>query len=167
MWFLSNKVLLTKDNLAKRKWKGCQKCCFCDSTETVNHLFLHCPFAKIIWRMVYLTYNIPPPANVTNMFGKWLNGVRKEDKHKIRVGVSALCWSIWRTRNDIIFNKQNGTNFLQVIRRAAHWIQQWVFLLPLEHREGMVTGCNRMLVVAQDFFFQATGWRHTNRLANG
>jgi hypothetical protein len=32
MWFMSNKVLLTKDNLAKRKWKGCQKCCFCDST---------------------------------------------------------------------------------------------------------------------------------------
>jgi hypothetical protein len=23
MWFLSNKVLLTKDNLAKRKWNGC------------------------------------------------------------------------------------------------------------------------------------------------
>jgi hypothetical protein len=48
MWFLSNKVLLTKDNLAKRKWNGCQNCCFCDSTETVNHLFISCPCAKII-----------------------------------------------------------------------------------------------------------------------
>jgi hypothetical protein len=105
MWFLSNKVLLTKDNLAKRKWKGCQKCCFCDSIETVNHLFIQCPFAKIVWRMMYLTYNIPPPANITNMFGRWLNGVRKDDKLKIRIGVSALCWAIWRTRNDIIFNK--------------------------------------------------------------
>jgi hypothetical protein len=28
MWFLSNKVLLTKDNLIKRNWTGCQKCCF-------------------------------------------------------------------------------------------------------------------------------------------
>jgi hypothetical protein len=80
---------------------------------------------------------------------------------------SALCWSIWRTRNDIIFNKQIGTNFLQVIRRAAHWIQQWVLLLPMEQREDMVSGCNRMLVVAQDLFFRATGWRHINRLANG
>jgi hypothetical protein len=83
MWFLNNKVLLTKDNLAKRKWNGCQKCCFCDSMETVNHSFVHCPFAQIIWRMVYLTYNIPPPSNITNMFGRWLNGVRKEDKQKI------------------------------------------------------------------------------------
>jgi hypothetical protein len=48
MWFLSNKVLLTEDNLAKRKWNRCQKCCFCDSAETVNHLFIDCPFAKII-----------------------------------------------------------------------------------------------------------------------
>jgi two-component response regulator (ARR-B family) len=100
------------------------------------------------------------------MFGRWLNGVRKDDKQKIRIGVSAICWAVWRTRNDIIFNKQNGTNFLQVIRRATHSIQQWVFLLPVEHQEDMVIGCNRMLVVAHDFFFQATGWRHLNRIAN-
>ena len=48
LWFLSNKVLLTKDNLAKRNWNGCQKCCFCDSNETVDHLFLSCPFAKSV-----------------------------------------------------------------------------------------------------------------------
>jgi hypothetical protein len=113
--------------------------------------------------MIYLSYNIPPPSNVTNMFGKWLNGVPKTDKQKIRIGFSAICWSIWTSRNDIIFNR--NANFLQVIRRAAHWIQQWTFLLPLELREDMVTGCNRMLVVAQDSFFQE--WRHLNRIANG
>jgi hypothetical protein len=39
-----------------------------------------------------MNLKIPPPANITNMIGTWLNGVRKEDKHKIRMGVSALCW---------------------------------------------------------------------------
>jgi hypothetical protein len=28
MWFLSNKMLLTKDNLAKHRWNGCTKCVF-------------------------------------------------------------------------------------------------------------------------------------------
>ena len=28
MWFLHKNVLLTKDNLAKRKWQGCTKCFF-------------------------------------------------------------------------------------------------------------------------------------------
>jgi hypothetical protein len=114
--------------------------------------------------MIYLTYNLPPPANVTNMFGNWLNGVNKQDKARIRIGISAVCWSIWTTRNGIIFNKQTGTNFLQVIRRATHWIQQWALLLPEDQRENMATGCNRLLTVTQDFFFQATGWRHTSRL---
>jgi hypothetical protein len=164
MWFLNSKVLLTKDNLAKRNWHGCMKCCFCDSIETVEHLFLSCPFARIIWRMLFFTYNIPPPTNITNMFGNWLNGVDKHDKARIRIGVSALCWSIWTCRNNIIFNNQKGTNFLQVIRLATHWIELWSLLLPEDQREPMVTGCNRLLTVAQDFYFQATGWRHISRL---
>ena len=122
-----------------------QKCCFCDSNETVNHLFLHCPFANIIWRMIYFAFNIPPPSNVTNMFGRWLNGVHRKDKARIRIGISAMCWAIWNCRNDIIFNKQTGTNFLQVIYRATHWIQLWAFLLPEDQRQFMVSGCNKLL----------------------
>jgi hypothetical protein len=47
MWFLYKIVLLTKDNLAKRRRNGCTKCVFCDSKETVNHLFVSCPFARL------------------------------------------------------------------------------------------------------------------------
>jgi hypothetical protein len=101
------------------------------------------------------------------MFGNWLNGVSKCDKARIRIGIAALCWSIWTSRNDMVFNKQKSTNFLQVIRRAAHWIHLWAFLLPEEQREHMDSGCNRLLTVAQDCFFRATGWRHISRLSNG
>jgi hypothetical protein len=130
-------------------------------------LFLACPFTKIVWRVIYFAYNIPAPSNITNMFGKWLNGVSKHGKARIRIGISALCWSIWTCRNDMVFNKQKSTNFLQVIRRAAHWIQLWALLLPEDQREDMVTGCNRLLTVVRDFFFQATGWRHISRISNG
>lgn len=40
MWFLDRQVLLTKDNLAKRNWEESLKCCFCESDETVQHLFV-------------------------------------------------------------------------------------------------------------------------------
>jgi hypothetical protein len=69
MWFLNRKVLLTKDNLIKRECKGCKKCFFCDADESVEHFFLACHFAKIVWRIVFSTYNIPPPSNIKNMFG--------------------------------------------------------------------------------------------------
>jgi hypothetical protein len=52
MWFLHQKVIITNDNLAKRNWTGYKKCVFCDSEESVNHLFFACPFARLIWRVV-------------------------------------------------------------------------------------------------------------------
>jgi hypothetical protein len=165
MWFLSNKVLLTKDNLAKRNWVGCAKCCFCGEQESIEHLFISCPFARLLWRVVNFTYNLPSPTNIRNMFGNWLNGVDRNSKARIRIGVSALCWSIWRCRNDIVFNKKRTFNFLQVIHMMVHWVQLWSFLLPPEQRDAMVIGCNQLVTVAQDFLCRA-GWQHISHLQN-
>ena len=59
--------------------------------------------------MIFFTYNLPPPTNIKNMFGNWLNGVDTRTKSRIRIGVSALVWSIWNCRNDFIFNNKMGT----------------------------------------------------------
>jgi hypothetical protein len=83
--------------------------------ESAEHLYLPCPFAPIIWRMAYFTYNIPPPTDITNMFGKWLKGINKVDKASICLGVSALYWSTWTCRNNIVSKKQKDSNFLQVV----------------------------------------------------
>ena len=163
MWFLHKKVLLTKDNLAKKRWHGCTKCVFCDYQETVNHLFVSCPFARLIWRVVHFTYDIPPPANVTNMFGNWLNGIDKKTKGRIRVGVCALVWAIWNCRNDVVFNRQTKPNFLQVIHRAASSIHMWSYLLPVEQRGPMDTGCNRLMAVVRAIFSQG-GWQLSRRI---
>jgi hypothetical protein len=163
MWFLNNKVLLTKDNLVKRKWKGCSKCVFCGEQETVEHLFISCSFARLIWRTVDFAFGLPPPANVTNMFGNWLNGVNRQLKGQIRIGVSALCWSIWRCRNEVVFNKKSKFSFMQVIHMMVFWIQLWAFLLPLEQRDAMASGCIRLQMVVQDILCRA-GWPLISRL---
>ena len=94
LWFLNRRVLLTKDNLIKRRWTGCKKCVFCDTDESVEHLFISCFFVKNIWRLVHFTFNITPPTSVSNLFGTWLNGVDKEIKARIRISVSAFLWAI-------------------------------------------------------------------------
>jgi fructose-specific phosphotransferase system IIC component len=73
--------------------------------DNVENLFLSCPFACIIWRIVYFSYNIPPPTNITNMFNNWLNEVNKKD---------AWCFSFVLINMDV-FDKQNATKKLQVI----------------------------------------------------
>jgi hypothetical protein len=64
---LRQKVILTKDNLAKHKWNGCPKCVFCDSNESINHSFFECPLARLVWRVVFSNFDIVPLANVTYM----------------------------------------------------------------------------------------------------
>jgi hypothetical protein len=100
MWFLHKKVLLTKDNLTKRNWVGYKKFAFCDSEESIGHLFRKCNFAKLVWQVVYFTFNIPPPTNIKNIFRNWLNGIDKTTKARIRVGVCAIFWIIWNCQND-------------------------------------------------------------------
>jgi hypothetical protein len=163
MWFLLKRVILTKDNLKKRNWQGCSKCCFCDQDETIQHLFFTCPFTKILWRIVHMTFNIPPPANVSNLFGNWLNGVTKKNKGHIRVGVCALLWAIWNVRNNFIFNKKSFPSFLQVIPLVTHWIHMWSYLQPEDARLDMDIGCNRLAMVARDLYSRC-GWRTDRRL---
>ena len=75
-----------------------------------------------------MTFSLPPPKNIKNLFGNWLNNVAKQDKIQIRVGVCALLWTIWNVRNDLIFNRTKTTSFLQVIPLATHWIRMWSYL---------------------------------------
>jgi hypothetical protein len=92
MWFLYNKVILTKFNLAKGRWKGCNNCVFCSSKETIDHLFISCHFSRLVWRVVHFTFSIPPPMKITNLFGNWLNRIDK--KNKGTDSYWSLCFSL-------------------------------------------------------------------------
>jgi hypothetical protein len=39
MWYLKRGVVLIKDNLIMRNWRGEKYCVFCTHDETIQHLF--------------------------------------------------------------------------------------------------------------------------------
>uniref|UniRef100_A0A8I6Y312 Reverse transcriptase zinc-binding domain-containing protein n=1 Tax=Hordeum vulgare subsp. vulgare TaxID=112509 RepID=A0A8I6Y312_HORVV len=163
MWFVHKGVVLTKDNLAKRQWKGNKRCSFCQTHEMIKHLFLDCPMAKLLWRSIQITFNITPPTSIHMLFGTWLDGVNVLYAKLIRVGTCAILWAIWNCRNDLVFNRMNYINFLQIIFRATALIRMWSLLTPAATREPLVTGCVRWEMVAQ-VIFNRYGWRHANRI---
>jgi len=119
LWYLYKRVVLTKDNLARRQWQEDRKCCFCSSDESIQHLFFNCHFARFVWRTVHISFNLIPPTSVHNLFTSWLHGINKKLKSKILVGASAICWAIWLTWSDIIFDKAAAPSYLQVIFRGG------------------------------------------------
>jgi hypothetical protein len=53
---LYREAILTKDNLVKRNWHENIMCCFCDSLESIQHLFFNCALAMFIWRVMQITF---------------------------------------------------------------------------------------------------------------
>ena len=94
MWFVHKQVILTKDNLLKRKWLGSPQCCFCVQDEAIQHLFIVCLLAKLLWRSIHIDFNIAPSVSIEALFGTWLNGVTPEIASSIRIGICAFLWAI-------------------------------------------------------------------------
>ena len=90
MWFVHKQVILTKDNLIKRRWVGSSRCCFCDHDEAIQHLFLECPLTKLLWRTIHIAFNMNPPVDITSLFGTWLAGVEQITTTHIRIGICAI-----------------------------------------------------------------------------
>ena len=72
-------------------------------------------------------WGLTKSSSVSNMFGNWLNSIRKDCKPSVLVGAAAFCWSVWRCRNAVVFdNKKNS--LLQVIFATTHWLRTWAIL---------------------------------------
>jgi hypothetical protein len=91
LWFLYTWVILTKDNLAKKNWKGNKKCCFYKLDKTIKHLFFDCSFAKFIWCIMGITFGIHTPTSILDMCGHWLNNFSANIKSQVIVAVGAIC----------------------------------------------------------------------------
>ena len=127
-------------------------------------MFFECPFAQIVWPIVYISFNITPPNNITHFFGNWLKIIEKKELKLIGVGVCAVMWAIWNVCNDFVFNKPKKPSFLQVIPMITHWIRSWSFLQPVELRQVLDSGCTRLETVAKDFY-NRSGWCFEKRIA--
>ena len=80
IWLLHRGVILTKDNLARRNWKGSMLCCYCSDKENIAHLFFNCSLASILWRIIHTTLGLRRPNTVNHIFGSWLRGLTKLHK---------------------------------------------------------------------------------------
>jgi hypothetical protein len=62
------------------------------------------------------------------MLGSWLPNFDLKEKKYILVGVAALCWAIWRFRNDLIFQNCKYKYFMQAIFRGTYRLWFWALL---------------------------------------
>ena len=104
LWYLKKGVILTKDNLARRNWNGDTMCSFCHSPETIQHLFwivfmLNSCGALFIYCLEYR------PPSIDDLFNRWSKMASNDHNSLLLTAASVLCWAVWITRNEVVFDK--------------------------------------------------------------
>ena len=109
-WLLILKKLNTQDLLQKRQpylsispsWcVVCKKDC-----ESINHLFLHCPMVYRVWIAVIQKFKVSwvLPQDVNQLIEEaFMVGRDKRTKLLWSLVICATLWTVWRERNQRIF----------------------------------------------------------------
>ncbi len=69
------------------------------------------------------------------------------------MGATALCWSIWLSRDGVIFDNKMVSSPLQVITLVIRWLRTWAILQQPELRDTIMVVSRRLDQVAQEFFY--------------
>jgi hypothetical protein len=98
------------------------------------------------------------------MFRSWLSRVNSKDKNLILVGVAALCWSIWRSRNDIYLNDMKYNSFLQVVFRGGIFVKI-LGVAAIWGEKAMFRSVSSALEITTLKLSSRFGWKFNNRLS--
>ena len=104
--------------------------CKCNS-ETINHLFLHCPVALELWDMVFGLFGVcwVMPFSVVGLLACWQGRFGRHRNGDIWMVVPlCLMWCIWKKRNSRCFeDKERSMPDLKLLffRTLLDWFSVW------------------------------------------
>jgi len=76
------------------------------------------------WTAVHMVLGIAQPTYVNDLFNHWSKGGGTNHNPNLLTAAAALCWSLWISRNKIIFDKCRPKTLLQVLFKGTHWFRQ-------------------------------------------
>ena len=95
LWQLFQDVVLTRENMKKRKWLGNPTCSFCDQLETSRHLLFSCSHAKVVWGVLGSMFGASCcPSSLWQSFA-WFQAFFHRNKNFHMLLLAAGCWAIW------------------------------------------------------------------------
>ena len=103
-------------------------CCLCaKDEETLDHLFLHCPFTRKAWYTLFGIFDLELclPSKIDRWMIEGLNFRGYSPKGNIlwKCATRSLLWSIWKERNSRIFDDRFNSfdSFWTVVQHTASW----------------------------------------------
>lgn len=121
VWRVLSKCLPTREQLSLKHVQLSVVCHVCNlETETTMHCLVSCHFAKQCWNILMPDMQWEDETD----FSVWLATVLASTSIKKKAEVVTLCWHIWKSRNDLIWNnKPSSVN--KVVASTRQYLTQW------------------------------------------
>lgn len=84
--------------MVKRNWQGIQGA---DSA-----LFFECSMARYVWSLVAMAVAPPCRPNSFAQYWFWIQQYLPGGKKLFMMGLAAICWGLWKARNNIWLEKK-------------------------------------------------------------
>jgi hypothetical protein len=101
-WLIEENKTLSWKNLQKHGWKAPGMCNLCKKDrESTKHLFLNCPFTRLVWYELKKVLNLDTGWNgntLVDLFRNW-----SIQNFNLITLPAFVCWYIWIDRNKSIF----------------------------------------------------------------
>ncbi|XP_022008117.1 uncharacterized protein LOC110907443 [Helianthus annuus] len=131
---LPTKCALSARNIRVHN-RSCVMCGIYD--ETCEHIFVSCQYAQSIWQNIANWCTIPPIIAFDIKDLLTLHEISSGPSRKKKVLYAVIFvtfWSIWKTRNEIVFEQKvpNMTKTLDEVKAMAYlWVKNWSKLATL------------------------------------
>ncbi|PNT60803.1 hypothetical protein BRADI_5g05195v3 [Brachypodium distachyon] len=140
MWLIWHDAIATKDNMKKQKWEGDYKCRFCSQNETIHHLFFGCDAAGYVWSIVSLIIGAQMRSNCFSQVFRWLPQHICVSTDVQVAGVAAICWAIWKSRNNACFENKWIKHPVDLICYTCVFLKYWAGLHKQADKEALLEG---------------------------
>jgi hypothetical protein len=101
---------------------------------------------------------VRPPKNVEDLFGAGIKSFLTIQRNLVLCGAAALCWILWKTRNDACLNNKKPNDPANVIYRLCNLLSGWAFLQTNQDRRNIEQGVDKLNMVIREAYACAHGW---------
>lgn len=113
--------------------------------------------AKFVWSTVALVVGAPCRPNPFDQFWLWVNTYMKGGKKFHMVGLAAICWALWTSRNAMCFEKKIIRSSTEIICVASSFLLYWTELQQLQgEKEALAHGAEVLKATALQLHHQQT-----------
>ena len=107
---------------------------------------------------IYCLEYRPPPKSIDDLFNRWSKMASNDHNSLLLTAASTLCWAVWITRNEVVFDKCRPKSLLQLLFRGTHWLRQWARLQRCDDRRDQLIIVGQHLETSALHFFGSNGW---------